>query len=80
MTEPIMLACMVIILARCICVTPKLSRTTWSGSRAHFAALAGTFALLAGGAVGTALHWTHGPLLLMMAVAGWILFDRRKPR
>jgi hypothetical protein len=78
--DGLMVLAMCVVLARCICVAPKLSRTSWSGHRAHFVALAGTYALLAGGAVGTALHWPHGQHLLLAAVAGWVLFDRRAPR
>lgn len=74
------LAAMVVVLARCICVVPRLSFRAWTGHRAHFTALAGTYALLAGGAVGTALHLPIGPTLLLLAVAGWVIFDRRKPR
>lgn len=80
MIEIITYVAMAIVLARCICVMPRLSRREWSGHRAHFVALSGTYALLAGGAVGTALHSTFGPPLLLLAVAGWVLFDRRKPR
>ena len=68
------------VLARCICVVPRLSRKSWTGHRVHFTALAGTYALLAGGAVGTALHWGLGPTMLLIGVAGWVLFDRRAPR
>lgn len=71
---------MCVVLARCICVVPKLSRTGWTGHRAHFAALAGTYAFLAGGAAGTALHWALGPTMLLVGVAGWVIFDRRAPR
>jgi len=78
--DALMLVCMLIVLARCICIVPLLSRAAWTGSRGHFAALAGTYALLAGGAVGTALHASFGPLLLLLAVAGWVVFDRRRPR
>jgi hypothetical protein len=78
--DVLMIVCMCVVLARSICVAPRLSRSAWTGHRAHFAALAGTYALLSGGAVGTALHWHHGPTLLLMAVAGWVLFDRRRPR
>lgn len=80
MTDIVMLVAMAVILARCICVVPKLSRKTWSGHQAHFAALAGTYALLAGGSVLTALHHPLGSILLLIAVAGWVLFDRRSPR
>lgn len=78
--DALMVACMCVVLARCICVAPKLSRSGWTGHKMHFIALAGTYSLMAGGAVGTALHWQHGPLLLLLAVAGWVLFDRRAPR
>lgn len=80
MIDMILLGAMAVILARCICVVPRLSLRAWTGHRAHFLALAGTYALMAGGAVGTAMHLPWGPLLLMLAVAGWVLFDRRKPR
>lgn len=80
MIDALMIAAMAVVLARCICVSSRLSRSAWSGSPAHFAALAGTYALLAGGAVGTALHLSFGPVLLIVAVAGWVLFDRRAPR
>lgn len=78
--DVLMLGAMTVVLARCICVVPKLSWRNWNGHRVHFVALAGTYALLGGGAVGTALHWSVGPLLLIVAVAGWVLFDRRAPR
>jgi len=80
LTDALMMICMMIVLARCICVVPRLSRVTWTGSRGHFAAVAGTYALLAGGAVGTALHVAFGPLLLLLGVAAWVVFDRRRPR
>lgn len=76
----VMLVAMCVVLARCICVVPKLSHKNWGGHRAHFAALAGTYALLGGGAVGTALHWDMGPVMLLVGVSGWVLFDRRAPR
>ncbi len=76
----LMLAAMLVVLARCICVVPKLSWRDWTGDRLHFIALALTYGLLAGGSVGTALHLDFGPLLLLLAVAGWVLFDRRQPR
>lgn len=79
MIDALMLLAMCIVLARCICVAPRLSRTGWTGHKAHFIALAGTYALLAGGAMGTALHLSFGPLLLLLAVAGWVMFDRRRP-
>lgn len=78
--DVLMLGAMGIVLARCICVVPKLSPQSWTGHKAHFMALAGTYGLLAGGAVGTALHLSFGPVLLLVAVAGWVLFDRRSPR
>jgi hypothetical protein len=78
--DVLMLCAMAVVLARCICVVPKLSWRNWDGHRLHFVALAGTYALLGGGAVGTALHLSFGPLLLIVAVAGWVLFDRRAPR
>ena len=76
----VMLVAMCVILMRCICVVPKLSRRGWTGHRVHFAALAGTYALLGGGSVGTALHWPLGPTMLIAGVAGWVIFDRRAPR
>ena len=36
------LACAVI-LARCVCVSHKLSRRAWTGTQAHFAALAASY-------------------------------------
>ena len=78
--DVVMITCMCVVLARCICVAPRLSRSSWTGHKAHFVALAGTYSLLAGGALGTALKWNYGPLLLLVAVAGWVLFDRRAPR
>lgn len=76
----VMLIAMCIVLARCICMVPRLSPKGWTGRRAQFSALAGTYALLAGGAVGTALHWELGSAMLLIGVAGWVLFDRRVPR
>lgn len=78
--DALMLGAAGVILARCICVVPKLSWRNWDGHRLHFVALAATYALLGGGSVGTALRLDFGPLLLIIAVAGWVLFDRRAPR
>lgn len=80
MIDLLMLAACAVILARCICMVSKLSHRTWTGTRAHFAALAASYALLGGGALGTAMHLSFGPVLLLLAVAGGVLFDRRKPR
>lgn len=80
MTDLFMLAACAVVLARCLGVVSKLSRRTWTGTPTHFAALAASYALLGGGALGTALHWAFGPVLLLLAVAGGVLFDRRKSR
>lgn len=74
----VMLAiCTLIILSRCVCAASKLNRREWDGHAMRFAGIAGAYAAVAGGALGTLMAWQYGPATLMLGVAGWILFDRR---
>lgn len=68
----------IVIMVRCLCIVSKLSARTWIGHRLKFAALAAAYSLIAGGAIGSMLHWPMGPAFLMYGVAGLVLFDRRR--
>lgn len=68
----------IVVLAHVICVAAHLSRKRWQGKQAQFIGLALSYALVAGGAAGVTLSWNPGVPLLLLGIAGWILFDRRK--
>lgn len=67
-----------VVLVRVICVSANLSRRNFNGHPLHFLAISASYALLAGGAAGTVLHWDIGPRLLLAGVALWVVFDRRR--
>lgn len=67
-----------VVLVRVICVSANLSRRNFKGHSLHFLAIAASYALLAGGAVGTVLHLEIAPRLLLAGVALWVVFDRRR--
>ncbi len=55
----------------------SLSHRKWEGHLLKFTGLSLAHALASGGAVGIALGWHAAPVLLLLGVAGWALFDRR---
>lgn len=73
----ILILAAIIILVQCTCIIAKLSPRAWLGSRLKFLGLSAAYALMAGGAVGTAAGWHMGPALLLIGVAGTVIFDRR---
>jgi hypothetical protein len=66
------------VLVRCICVAGTLNAHEWSGHPFQFAGLAAGYALAGGGAVGMVLGWHHAPDLLLVGVACWVIFERRR--
>lgn len=66
-----------VVVMRCVCVAAHLSRKSWSGHLLQFVGITLSYALIAGGAIGVALHWHSGSTLLLIGMSGWILFDRR---
>jgi hypothetical protein len=67
-----------IITARCIAAAANLSKKSWIGHPLRFLGLDAAYSLIAGGALGYALHWEHGAMMLLTGVALWALFYRRK--
>jgi hypothetical protein len=66
-----------VILVHCMCIVAKLSPRNWFGHRLQFFGLSAAYALIAGGAVGSAFSWHLAPTLLLLGIAGLVLFDRR---
>jgi hypothetical protein len=66
-----------VIMHHCTCLIAKLSPRNWFGHRLQFIGLAAAYSLMAGGSVGTAVGYPHGATLLLLGVAGLVLFDRR---
>jgi hypothetical protein len=66
-----------VVLLRTTLVVSSMNAQNWQGHHLHFAALAASWALLCGGALGAALSWKFGTPMLLIGIAGWFLFDRR---
>lgn len=66
-----------IVMVHCTCIVAKLSPRNWFGHRFQFLGLSAAYSLVAGGAVGTAFSWHLGPTLLLIGLAGLVIFDRR---
>lgn len=66
-----------VVLVHGICVASRLSRQGWYGHPLLFFGISASYALVCGGSVGIVLGWTPGPMLLLLGVAGWVIFDRR---
>lgn len=66
-----------VVMLHCTCIMVSLSPRNWTGHRMEFFGLSLAYSLMAGGAVGTALGWHYGPVILLLALAGKVLFDRR---
>ena len=73
----ILILAAVVVIVHCTCIIAKLSPRNWSGHRLEFIGLSLAYSFMAGGAVGTALGWHYGPVILLLASAGKVLFDRR---
>lgn len=69
-----------VIMVHCVCVVAGLSRIKWHGHIVRFAGVSAAIALLAGGAIGMVLNFTHWPLLLAVGIAGEFVFDRRNAK
>lgn len=67
-----------VVLMRSTCVAASLSRRDWDGHTLQFIGITGSYGLVCGGAVGIPLGWSPGPVLLLIGVAGWIVFDHRR--
>jgi hypothetical protein len=65
------------VMMRCIDLVSVLSHKTWHGHWIEFFGFSFSIALTAGGAMGILLGLNTAPILFMVGVAGWILFDRR---
>jgi len=73
------IAAAVVVLWRSTCVAAHLSRKEWGGHLLEFVGITGSYALICGGAVGIPIGYAPAPLMILVGVAGWILFDRRNP-
>lgn len=80
MTHLIILLSITVVLLHCLHQIATLNHKKWTGHQIKFAGLALAHALVAGGAVGIALGMSAAPLLLLVGIAGKILFDRRGRR
>lgn len=76
----VMLLSVTVVLMHCLRQIATMSHLKWRGHQIQFAGLALAHALIAGGAAGIALGLGVAPLLLLVGVAGKILFDRRGRR
>ena len=74
----ILLPCAGIVLVRCVCVAAKMSHREWEGHPLQFYGITASYALTGGGAVGMALGMVSAPVLLLIGVALWVVFDRRR--
>lgn len=66
-----------VILVHCTCIVAKMSPRNWYGHRLQFFGLSAAYSFIAGGAVGTVVNWHLGSSLLLIGVAGLVIFDRR---
>lgn len=73
----VMLLSLAVVLLHCFRQIATLNYRKWQGHQIRFAGLALAHALIAGGAVGIALGMGAAPMLLLVGIAGKILFDRR---
>ena len=67
----------VIVMLHVINLVSKFNHETWQGHKLHFAALAVSYAFLAGGAIAAVLRFPPSGAMLLLGVAGILLFDRR---
>lgn len=71
------MAALAVVLNHCLHQIATLSHKKWQGHQVRFAGFALAHALVAGGAAGCALGMGAAPLLLLVGIAGKIIFDRR---
>lgn len=67
-----------VILGHSLDLASTLSRKQWVGHPFRFAGFSISIALTAGGAVGVLLGAFYAPALLVLGVAGCMMFDRRR--
>ena len=75
----------VCVISRSVCILNRLHWTTHTKGYAHFLGYGLSHVILAGGALLAAIDAAHGVLslagvIVVLASAGLILFDRRGPR
>lgn len=71
------IAAVLVVMTRIVCLASKMSMLTWQGGKARFIFYTLAIAMIAGGAVGTLFNYPAGPLMLLVGLAGQMLFDRR---
>jgi len=71
------LASTVVVMMRCITLAAHLNRKLWLDHGLMFGGFSVSIALTAGGAVGVLFGWIHAPTMLVIGIAGWMIFDRR---
>ena len=55
-----------------------LDHKLWDGHQVRFMLMSLSVSMVCGGAVAIVLAWSPGPLLLLIGMAGSMLFDRRR--
>lgn len=73
----LMLSAAAVVLVRCACLAAHLDVKTWGGPRARFAAFAASISMTGAGALGVALAWAPAGMMLLLGLAGLVLFGRR---
>ena len=77
MIQLISLLATCVILTRCICMAAQVNKKEWSGHPLQFIGFAVAYGLSSGGSLGVVFGWQHAPIVLLLGVAGWVMFDRR---
>lgn len=62
---------------RCLSLVSILSHKKWVGHTVEFIGFSVAIALTVGGAFGILLGSNFGATLMLIGVAGWMIFDRR---
>jgi hypothetical protein len=68
-----------VVMMRCLCLAAHLNPELWLGRKWQLIGLSMACALLGGGAVGVFLRWGPSSELLVIGLALFFIFDRRKP-
>lgn len=78
--DPVTIVCAAAVLVRAVCLASHLDPSTWPGNRLQFAGFSLSVSGLGASAFGVAANLPGAGSALLVAVAGVIVFDRRKHR
>lgn len=73
----LMLVSAFVVVVHCLRIAASINAHNWFGHRVEFFFVAASYTALFGGALGLILAWPPAPQLLLMGVAGRVLFDLR---